>query len=198
MKITEAKFAGSCTRVSDGPKRRLPEFAFIGRSNVGKSSLINMLTGNGRLAMTSSTPGKTKVINHFLINDSWYLVDLPGYGYAKLSQKARADLQQIIRGYILGSQDLVCLFVLVDSRFDITKSDVEFLAWLGENGVPFSIIFTKCDKQSAAATAAQVEKDKAILLEQWEELPPMFTSSSAKKAGREEILAYIESLLSDK
>ena len=198
MKITEAKFAGSSTRVSNGPRRQLPEFAFIGRSNVGKSSLINMLTGRSRLAMTSSTPGKTKVINHFIINDNWYLVDLPGYGYAKLSQKARADLQQIIRGYILGSQDLVCLFVLVDSRFDITKSDVEFLAWLGENGVPFSIIFTKCDKQSATATAAQVEKDKAILLEQWEELPPMFTSSSAKKAGREEILAYIESLLSDK
>ena len=198
MKITEAKFAGSSTRVSGGPKRRLPEFAFIGRSNVGKSSLINMLTGNGRLAMTSSTPGKTKVINHFLINDNWYLVDLPGYGYAKMSQKARAELQQIIRGYILESQDLVCLFVLVDSRFDITKSDIEFLAWLGENGVPFSIIFTKCDKQSATATAAQVEKDKAILLEQWEELPPMFTSSSAKKTGREEILAYIDSLLSDK
>ena len=157
-----------------------------------------MLTGNGRLAMTSSTPGKTKVINHFLINDNWYLVDLPGYGYAKMSQKARAELQQIIRGYILESQDLVCLFVLVDSRFDITKSDIEFLAWLGENGVPFSIIFTKCDKQSATATAAQVEKDKAILLEQWEELPPMFTSSSAKKTGREEILAYIDSLLSDK
>lgn len=198
MKITEAKFAGSSTRVSNGPRRQLPEFAFIGRSNVGKSSLINMLTGRSRLAMTSSTPGKTKVINHFIINDNWYLVDLPGYGYAKLSQKARADLQQIIRGYILESGNLVCLFVLVDSRFDITKSDVEFLAWLGENGVPFSIIFTKCDKQSATATAAQVEKDKAILLEQWEELPPMFTSSSAKKAGREEILAYIESLLSDK
>ena len=198
MKITEAKFAGSSTRVSGGPKRRLPEFAFIGRANVGKSSLINMLTGNGRLAMTSSTPGKTKVINHFIINDNWYLVDLPGYGYAKMSQKARAELQQIIRGYILESQDLVCLFVLVDSRFDITKSDIEFLAWLGENGVPFSIIFTKCDKQSATATAAQVEKDKAILLEQWEELPQMFTSSSAKKTGREEILAYIDSLLSDK
>lgn len=198
MKITEAKFAGSSTRVSNGPRRQLPEFAFIGRSNVGKSSLINMLTGRSRLAMTSSTPGKTKVINHFIINDNWYLVDLPGYGYAKLSQKARADLQQIIRGYILESGNLVCLFVLVDSRFDITKSDVEFLAWLGENDVPFSIIFTKCDKQSATATAAQVEKDKAILLEQWEELPPMFTSSSEKKTGREEILDYIDSLLSVK
>lgn len=198
MKITEAKFAGSCTRVSNGPRRRFPEFAFIGRSNVGKSSLINMLTGNGKLAMTSSTPGKTKVINHFLINDSWYLVDLPGYGYARMSQKARAELRQIISGYILESQDLVCLFVLVDSRFDITRSDLEFLAWIGENGVPFSIIFTKCDKQSAAATSAQIEKDRAILLQEWEELPPLFASSSAKKTGREEILAYIDSLLSGK
>ena len=198
MKITEAKFAGSCTRVSSKPKRRLPEFAFIGRSNVGKSSLINMLTGNSRLAMTSSTPGKTKLINHFLINDSWYLVDLPGYGYAKMSQKAREELRQIINDYILGSEELVCLFVLVDSRFDITRIDLDFIAGLGENGVPFSIIFTKCDKQSAAATAAQIEKDKAILLRDWEALPPMFASSSEKKSGRGEILDYIGTLLSDK
>ncbi len=198
MKITDAKFAGSCTRVSSKPKRRLPEFAFIGRSNVGKSSLINMLTGNSRLAMTSSTPGKTKLINHFLINDSWYLVDLPGYGYAKMSQKAREELRQIINDYILGSEELVCLFVLVDSRFDITRIDLDFIAGLGENGVPFSIIFTKCDKQSAAATAAQIEKDKAILLRDWEALPPMFASSSEKKSGRGEILDYIGTLLSDK
>ena len=198
MKITEAKFAGSCTRVSSKPRRRLPEFAFIGRSNVGKSSLINMLTGNSRLAMTSSTPGKTKLINHFLINDSWYLVDLPGYGYAKMSQKAREELRQIINDYILGSEELVCLFVLVDSRFDITRIDLDFIAGLGENGVPFSIIFTKCDKQSAAATAAQIEKDKAILLRDWEALPPMFASSSEKKSGRGEILDYIGTLLSDK
>ena len=198
MKITDAKFAGSCTRVSGKPKRRLPEFAFIGRSNVGKSSLINMLTAHSRLAMTSSTPGKTKLINHFLINDSWYLVDLPGYGYAKMSQKARGELQQIIGDYISGSEELVTLFVLVDSRYDITRIDLDFIAGLGERGVPFAIIFTKCDKQSASATAAQIEKDKQILLQDWEELPPVFASSSIKKAGREEILAYIESLLSDR
>ena len=198
MKITEAKFAGSCTRVSAKPGRKLPEFAFIGRSNVGKSSLINMLTGNSRLAMTSSTPGKTKLVNHFLINDSWYLVDLPGYGYAKMSRKGREELQQMIEGYILGSEELVCLFVLVDSRYDIMKTDIDFLAWLGENGVPFCVIFTKCDTQSATAAAAQIEKDKAILLEDREELPPMFTSSSAKKTGREEILGYIGSLVTNK
>ena len=198
MKITDAKFAGSCTRVSAKPKRRLPEFAFIGRSNVGKSSLINMLTGNSRLAMTSSTPGKTKLINHFLINDSWYLVDLPGYGYARMSLKAREELRQMINNYILGSEELVCLFVLVDSRFDITRIDLDFIAGLGEQGVPFSIIFTKCDKQGASATAAQIDKDKTILLRDWEELPPMFASSSEKKTGREEILNYIGSLLSDK
>jgi len=198
MKITDAKFAGSCTRVSAKPKRRLPEFAFIGRSNVGKSSLINMLTGNSRLAMTSSTPGKTKLINHFIVNDSWYLVDLPGYGYARMSQKAREDLRLMINDYILGSEEMVCLFVLVDSRFDITKTDLDFIAGLGENGVPFSIIFTKCDKQSATATAAQIERDRQILLRDWEQLPPMFASSSEKKAGRDEILDYIGTLLSDK
>ena len=198
MKITDAKFAGSCTRVSAKPKRRLPEFAFIGRSNVGKSSLINMLTGNSRLAMTSSTPGKTKLINHFIVNDSWYLVDLPGYGYARMSQKAREELRLMINDYILGSEEMVCLFVLVDSRFDITKTDLDFIAGLGENGVPFSIIFTKCDKQSATATAAQIERDRQILLRDWEPLPPMFASSSEKKAGRDEILDYSGTLLSDK
>ena len=198
MKITDAKFAGSCTRVSAKPKRRLPEFAFIGRSNVGKSSLINMLTGNSRLAMTSSTPGKTKLINHFIVNDSWYLVDLPGYGYARMSQKAREELRLMINDYILGSEEMVCLFVLVDSRFDITKTDLDFIAGLGENGVPFSIIFTKCDKQSATSTAAQIERDRQILLRDWEQLPPMFASSSEKKAGRDEILDYIGTLLSDK
>ncbi len=197
MKITEAKFAGSCTRVSGKPKRRLPEFAFIGRSNVGKSSLINMLTGNGRLAKTSSTPGKTKLINHFLINDSWYLVDLPGYGYARMGQKAREELQQVISDFVLSSEELVCLFVLVDSRYDITRIDLDFIAELGENGVPFAIIFTKCDKQGPVATAAQIEKDRAILMQDWEELPPMFASSSSKKTGKNEILDYIESLLTE-
>ena len=198
MRINEAKFAGSSVRAASKPSRKLPEFAFIGRSNVGKSSLINMLCGNSRLAKTSSTPGKTKLINHFLVNDSWYLVDLPGYGYARMSQKAREELRLMINDYILGSEEMVCLFVLVDSRFDITKTDLDFIAGLGENGVPFSIIFTKCDKQSATATAAQIERDRQILLRDWEQLPPMFASSSEKKAGRDEILDYIGTLLSDK
>jgi len=197
MKITDAKFAGSCTRVSAKPKRRLPEFAFIGRSNVGKSSLINMLTGHSRLAMTSSTPGKTRLINHFLINDSWYLVDLPGYGYARMSQKGRAELEKVIRDYILGSEELLTLFVLVDSRFDIPQVDRDFIAELGANGIPFSIIFTKCDKQSASATRTQIERDSQILLKEWESLPPMFTSSSSKGTGRQEILDYIGNILSN-
>ena len=143
MKISEAKFAGSSTRVQQKPKRLLPEFAFIGRSNVGKSSLINMLCRNGRLAMTSSTPGKTKVVNHFLINDSWYLVDLPGYGFAKMGQKGREELVAVIRDYIHNSEQMVMLFVLIDSRHDIGAIDRDFIAELGENGIPFAIIFTK-------------------------------------------------------
>lgn len=195
MKISEAKFAGSSTRVAQKPGRRLPEFAFIGRSNVGKSSLINMLTGNGKLAITSSTPGKTKVVNHFLVNDSWYLVDLPGYGYAKLGQKGRDELRNVIRDYIHNSEDLVMLFVLVDSRHDIGAIDTDFMAELGENGIPFAIIFTKCDKQGPNVLKAQVERDSQILLESWESLPPMFCSSSLKGSGRDEILDYIESIL---
>ena len=163
MKISSATFAGSSTRISGKPGRKLPEFAFIGRSNVGKSSLINMLTGNNKLARTSATPGKTQLINHFLINDSWYLVDLPGYGFAKLSQSARAELARIIREYILASPELVLLFVLVDSRHDIGKIDLDFIRDLGENGVPFAIIFTKGDKQGPNVLAAQVEKDRQIL-----------------------------------
>ncbi|MDD6772397.1 MAG: ribosome biogenesis GTP-binding protein YihA/YsxC [Bacteroidales bacterium] len=195
MKISEAKFAGSSTRVSMKPKRLLPEFAFIGRSNVGKSSLINMLCKNNKLAMTSSTPGKTKVVNHFLINDSWYLVDLPGYGYAKMNQKGREELSTVINDYILGSSELMMLFVLIDSRHDIGKIDRDFLARLGENGIPFAIIMTKCDKQGPNVLAAQLEKDKAILLEQWEELPPILCSSSKSGSGKNEILEYIESIL---
>ena len=195
MKISEAKFAGSSTRVSMKPKRLLPEFAFIGRSNVGKSSLINMLCNNNKLAMTSSTPGKTKVVNHFLINDSWYLVDMPGYGYAKMNQKGREELSTVINDYILGSSELMMLFVLIDSRHDIGKIDRDFLARLGENGIPFAIIMTKCDKQGPNVLAAQLEKDKAILLEQWEELPPILCSSSKSGSGKNEILEYIESIL---
>ena len=196
MRISGAKFVGSSTRVSQKPSRRLPEFAFIGRSNVGKSSLINMLAGSSKLAKTSATPGKTRLINHFLVNDSWYLVDLPGYGYARISQKDREELRAVISDYILGSPELMTLFVLVDSRFDIPKIDLDFIAELGEHGIPFAIIFTKCDKQGREATLRQVEKDSAILLTQWETLPPMFISSSAKGAGREEILSYIDSILS--
>ncbi len=196
MKISEAIYAGSSTRVAQKPKRKLPEFAFIGRSNVGKSSLINTLTGNGKLAMTSSTPGKTKVVNHFLINDSWYLVDLPGYGYAKLPDKMRRELTEVIRDYIHNSEEMQMLFVLVDSRHDIQKIDRDFLAELGENGIPCAIIFTKTDKLGPVALQRQIEKDREILLESWEELPPMFTSSSANGSGKEEILNYIQSILS--
>lgn len=195
MKISEAKFAGSSTRVSQKPKRKLPEFAFIGRSNVGKSSLINMLCNNNKLAMTSSTPGKTKLVNHFLINDEWYLVDLPGYGYAKMNQKGRDELAEVIKDFITRSEEMVMLFVLIDSRHDIGRIDIDFIAELGEHGIPFALIFTKCDKQGPNVLAAQIQRDQEILLEQWEELPPMFCCSSQKKTGREEILDFIESIL---
>ena len=195
MKISEAVFAGSSTRVSQKPKRKLPEFAFIGRSNVGKSSLINTLCGNRKLAMTSSTPGKTKVVNHFLINDSWYLVDLPGYGYARMGQKGRDELAAVIRDYIRNSEEMVLLFVLIDSRHDIGRIDLDFLAELGENGVPFALIMTKCDKQGPNVLAAQLARDRGILLEQWEERPPVFCTSSLDGRGKEEVLDYIDGIL---
>ena len=195
MKISGAIFAGSSTRVSGKPKRKLPEFAFIGRSNVGKSSLINMLTGRRKLAMTSSTPGKTKVVNHFLINDQWYLVDLPGYGYAKLPDRMRRELTEVIRDYMHNSEEMRLLFVLVDSRHDIGAIDVDFLSELGENGIPCAIIFTKADKLGPVALERQIEKDKAILSQTWEELPPMFISSSSSGSGRDDILDFIESIL---
>jgi len=195
MKISEAIFAGSSTRVAQKPARRLPEFAFIGRSNVGKSSLINMLTGRSKLALTSSTPGKTKLVNHFLINDSWYLVDLPGYGYAKLPNKMREEIAEVIREFIMESPDLVMLFVLIDSRHDIGQVDQDFLAELGEHGIPFAIIFTKTDKMGPVALQAQIDRDCAILSQSWEELPPMLASSSQNRSGREEILDYIDSIL---
>lgn len=195
MNITQARFAGSSTRVADRPSPHLPEFAFIGRSNVGKSSLINMLTGNGKLAMTSSKPGKTRLVNHFLINDSWYLVDLPGYGYAKVSQKGRDALADVVRDYIHNSPDLTLLFVLVDSRHEIGRIDIDFIAELGENGIPFAIIFTKADKMGPVAVRNMIDKDCEILLRDWEELPPMFLSSSQSGQGREEILKYIDTVL---
>lgn len=195
MKISEAKFVGSSTRVSGKPKRRLPEFAFIGRSNVGKSSLINMLCGNNKLAMTSATPGKTKLVNHFLINDSWYLVDLPGYGYAKAGKKGQDEIAEVIRNFIRESEDLVLLFVLIDSRHDIGRIDVDFLSEVGELGIPFSLIFTKGDKMGPNALSTQIDRDCEILGEQWEELPPMFRSSSKSGMGRDDILNYINTIL---
>ena len=196
MKIVSARFAGSSTCTERKPVPVLPEFAFIGRSNVGKSSLINMLTGQRKLAMTSSTPGKTKLVNHFLINGSWYLVDLPGYGYAKLSQKGRKELRDIVRDYVFHSREMMLLFVLIDARHDIGQADWDFLCDLGENGIPFSIIFTKCDKLGPVALETQIARDKERLLTLWEELPPCFSSSSETGRGKEEILAYIDSILS--
>ncbi len=195
MKITKAEFAGSSTRVGGKPARKLPEFAFIGRSNVGKSSLINMLTGHAKLAKTSQTPGKTQLVNHFLINDSWYLVDLPGYGFARLPDKDRARLRHIIWDYINNSEEMVMLMVLVDSRHDMQEIDLRFIAELGEKGIPFGIIFTKADKQGPEALERQVLSNKGRLLQDWEELPPCFVSSSARGTGREEILEYIDSIL---
>jgi len=195
MKITDAQFAGSSTRVSQRPRTGLPEFAFIGRSNVGKSSLINMLTERKGLAMTSSTPGKTRLVNHFLINKKWYLVDLPGYGYAKLGKQAREELAAVIKDYIFNSEDMVLLFVLVDSRHEIQKIDLEFISDLGTNGIPFTIIYTKCDKQGKTATEAQIRRNCEILSEQWEPLPDMLQSSAAKGTGREEILNYIQDII---
>ena len=191
MKIKKAAFAGSSTRVDQRPKPRLPEFAFIGRSNVGKSSLINMLTGNGSLAKTSSTPGKTRLVNHFLINDRWYLVDLPGYGFAKMPNAERKQLSDTINDYLDNSGELALLFVLVDSRHDIQRNDLEFIETLGRDGIPFAIIYTKCDKMGPEALKAQMERNAAALLEQWEELPPVFVSSATAASGKEDILAYI-------
>ena len=195
MKITKAEFAGSSTRVDAKPARKLPEFAFIGRSNVGKSSLINMLTANSKLAKTSQTPGKTQLVNHFLINDNWYLVDLPGYGYAQLPDKDRARLRHIIWDYINNSQELVMLMVLIDARHPLQEVDRRFMAELGEKGIPFGIIFTKADKMGPEALQKQVLENQGRLLEEWEELPPCFISSSVKGTGKEEILDYIGSIL---
>ena len=195
MRITQATFAGSSQKLDQRPKLRAPEFAFIGRSNVGKSSLINMLCEQKKLAHTSATPGKTQLVNHFYINRQWYLVDLPGYGYAKISKKKTDKLSTIISNYICKSEELVTLFVLLDSRHDIQQIDLDFMMKLGELGIPFSIIFTKGDKLGVNALKAQVEKNKRALLEYWEELPPVFISSAESKMGKEEILNYIETTL---
>ena len=194
MEILSAEFVISNTKVDKCPQGNLPEYAFIGRSNVGKSSLINMLTNNKKLAKTSATPGKTLLINHFLINNEWYLVDLPGYGYAKISKKEQEKLQQIISSYILRREQMTNLFVLVDSRHEPQKIDMEFIEWLGENGIPFSIVFTKADKSKPTKLKANIDAYLKALKEQWEELPPYFITSSENKTGRTELLNYIESI----
>ncbi len=194
MDITSAKFEISNSDVTKCPGTCRHEYAFIGRSNVGKSSLINMLTRHKGLAMTSSTPGKTTLINHFLINDSWYIVDLPGYGYAQRGKDMQRQIRRIIEEYILNRMQMTCLFVLVDSRHDPQKIDLEFMEWLGENEVPFAIVFTKLDKMSSAAAKIVTGKYLDKLREQWEELPPVFYTSSSNGRGRKELLDYIEEL----
>lgn len=194
MVIKSAEFVISNSRVEKCPTTGLPEYAFIGRSNVGKSSLINMLTARKGLAMTSQKPGKTQLINHFIINDAWYLVDLPGYGYARLGKDSRDSLRRMIEDYVLERKELVLLFVLLDCRHDPQKIDLEFIQWLGEEGVPFALVFTKADKLSKGRLAANVEAYKAKLHEEWEELPPIFVTSSEEHMGRDELLGYIEEI----
>ncbi len=192
MDIKTAEFTLSSPRESMCPKDTKPEYAFIGRSNVGKSSLINMLSRNKKLAKTSSTPGKTLLINHFLMNREWYLVDLPGYGFAKRSKTEVAKLDQMIRGYILEREQLVNVFVLVDIRLEPQKIDLEFINWLGVSSIPFAIIFTKADKLSESKVKANVDAYVKTMLETWEEMPPYFITSSNNARGREEVLNYID------
>jgi len=194
MDIKSAEFIISNTDYLKCPDSKLPEYAFIGRSNVGKSSLINMLCNRKDLAMTSSKPGKTLLINHFLINNNWHLVDLPGYGYATTGKKMRENLQIIIEDYILNREQLTCLFVLIDCRHEPQKIDLEFMEWLGESDVPFSIIFTKLDKLSHVKGIEAIRAYKEKLSEQWEEFPPIFLTSAEKYLGKEEVLGYIEQI----
>ena len=198
MQITRSIFVKSAATLAECPKSKLPEFAFIGRSNVGKSSLINMLCNHRGLAKTSSTPGKTQLINHFLVNDSWYLVDLPGYGYAKTGQARRESFQRIIYDYCTKRTTLVCLFVLLDSRLPLQAIDLEFLTWCGEKNIPFSVIYTKADKTGVTALKKNVAAIEAALLKHWEELPNTFVSSSTRKTGREEILGFMAYLLKER
>ena len=192
MVIRDASFLSSNTQVAACPPPDRPEYAFIGRSNVGKSSLINMLTGRLALAKISSTPGKTQVINHFMINDEWYLVDLPGYGYARVSKNSRADWGKMIKAYLTKRENLTCVCVLLDSRNTPQAIDLEFMAWLGEAGVPFVMIFTKADKQSNARTQEQVAAYLRQMQEQWDELPRHFITSAETGAGREEVLDFVQ------
>ena len=194
MKIHSAKFIISNTDVRKCPGDPFPEYAFIGRSNVGKSSLINMLTDHKKLAKTSGKPGKTQLINHFLINESWYLVDLPGYGYAKVSKGQRRTFQKFIKEYFNKRMQLVCSFVLVDSRHEPQKIDLEFMEYLGENGIPFCIVFTKADKLSRSALEKNIGRYKKVMLENWEEMPTHFITSAETEMGKEAILDFIQNV----
>jgi len=194
MVVKTAIFVCSNTRVDQLPPANLPEYAFIGRSNVGKSSLINALTGNRQLAKTSQTPGKTQLINHFLINDAWYLVDLPGYGFAKTSKTNRAAWEKFIRRYLSTRENLQCVFVLVDSRHEPQKNDLDFCCWLGENGIPFLLVFTKADKLSIGKANANVERFHRALLQWFEETPPHFLTSSETRAGCDALLLTIDEI----
>ncbi len=194
MDVKTAEFVISSPMVSMCPKDTKPEYAFIGRSNVGKSSLINMLCRNRKLAKTSATPGKTLLINHFIINKEWYLVDLPGYGFAKRSKKEVQRLDQMIRGYILGREQLINVFVLIDVRLEPQAIDLDFINWLGTSGIPFTILFTKADKLSVQKVRQNVENYNKKLEETWEEMPPSFVTSAEKGQGRDEVLDYIENI----
>lgn len=194
MEIKQATFVVSNTQVAKCPTHKLPEYAFIGRSNVGKSSLINMLTNHKGLAKTSSKPGKTQLINHFLINKEWYLVDLPGYGYAKVSKQSKKTFQQFITDYFKKRRELVSAFVLVDIRHEPQKIDLEFMQWLGENAIPFAIVFTKADKLTEKQIQEHVASYSEILLQQWAEMPPYFITSSENRLGKEDLLSYIETI----
>lgn len=194
MKIKSAEFVISNSEVSKCPDSKLPEYAFIGRSNVGKSSLINMLTERKNLAKTSGRPGKTQLINHFLINDSWHLVDLPGYGYARVSKSAKKTFQKFITAYFEQRPQMICAFVLIDSRHKPQPIDLEFMQWLGEHQVPFCIIFTKADKMKPKALERNIEDYKAVMLESWAEMPTYFITSSSNNTGRDEVLDFIENI----
>lgn len=194
MDIVKAEFVVSNSTVTKCPKPDRHEYAFIGRSNVGKSSLINMLTNNKKLAKIAAKPGKTQLINHFLINDAWYMVDLPGYGYAKISEFIRQQFEKLIRDYILKRENLVCLFVLVDSRLEPQRIDLEFMEWLGENGVPFVMVFTKADKLTFSERVKCIDEYHKVMLDTWETTPLAFMTSAEKRLGREELLDYIDEL----
>jgi len=198
MEIKKAVFKQSASSIFGCPKPTLQEYAFIGRSNVGKSSLINMLCNNNKLAKVSATPGKTQLINHFVINDSWYLVDLPGYGFAKTSKDNRSKFETIIYDYCKKRETLVCLFILIDSRLPLQKIDFEFMTWCGETDIPFSIIYTKADKNSKSELARNIKSIETELLKEWEEMPNTFTSSAEKKTGKEEVLEFIEFQINEK